>query len=112
MKTTVILALAGALLGAIVASFIVPPALAWYTSPGGLPQGAIGILIYARVTRERDAIGRWGFWSFVASLALVYVLSIFAPPPPSVKVLALVTIALGLLFIFWAWWLDRHREVR
>ena len=40
MKTTLILALAGALLGAIVASFIVPPALAWYTSPGGLPQGA------------------------------------------------------------------------
>jgi hypothetical protein len=40
MKTTLILALAGAWLGAIVASFIVPPALAWYTSPGGLPQGA------------------------------------------------------------------------
>src|SRR5205814_5445153 len=40
MKTTIMLALAGALLGAIVASFIVPPALAWYTSPGGLPQGA------------------------------------------------------------------------
>jgi hypothetical protein len=40
MKTTVIFVLAGALVGAIVASFIVPPALAWYTSPGGLPQGA------------------------------------------------------------------------
>jgi hypothetical protein len=40
MKTTLILALTGALLGAIVASFVVPPALAWYTSPGGLPQGA------------------------------------------------------------------------
>jgi len=40
MKITVILALTGALLGAIIASSIVPPALAWYTSPGGLPQGA------------------------------------------------------------------------
>jgi len=40
MKTTIIFVLAGALVGAIVASFIVPPALAWYTSPGGLPQGA------------------------------------------------------------------------
>jgi hypothetical protein len=37
---TLIFVLAGALLGAIVASFIVPPALAWYSSPGGLPQGA------------------------------------------------------------------------
>jgi hypothetical protein len=40
MKTTVIFVLVGALLGAVIASFIVPPALAWYTSPGGLPQGA------------------------------------------------------------------------
>lgn len=32
--------LAGVLLGAIVASFVVPPALAWYTAPGGLPKGA------------------------------------------------------------------------
>jgi hypothetical protein len=32
-------ALAGALLGIIVASLVVPPALSWYTAPGGLPQG-------------------------------------------------------------------------
>ena len=40
MKTVLILALTGALLGAMIASFLVPPALAWYSSPGGLPQGA------------------------------------------------------------------------
>jgi hypothetical protein len=40
MKTTLILVLAGALIGVVAASFIVPPALAWYTAPGGLPQGA------------------------------------------------------------------------
>lgn len=40
MKTTVILMLVGALIGVIAASIIVPPALAWYTAPGGLPQGA------------------------------------------------------------------------
>lgn len=39
VKTIAILALSGALLGIIVASLIVPPALAWYTAPGGLPQG-------------------------------------------------------------------------
>jgi hypothetical protein len=32
--------LAGALLGIVVASVVVPPALSWYTTPGGLPQGA------------------------------------------------------------------------
>jgi len=40
MKTTLILMFAGALIGVVAASFIVPPARAWYTSPGGLPQGA------------------------------------------------------------------------
>jgi hypothetical protein len=40
MKTTVICILAGALLGVVVASLIVPPALSWYSAPGGLPQGA------------------------------------------------------------------------
>jgi hypothetical protein len=40
MQLALILALTGALLGGTIASFVVPPALAWYTSPGGLPQGA------------------------------------------------------------------------
>jgi hypothetical protein len=35
-----VLVLAGALLGIVVASLVVPPALSWYTAPGGLPQGA------------------------------------------------------------------------
>lgn len=40
MKTTLMLMLTGALLGIVAASYIVPPALSWYTSPGGLPAGA------------------------------------------------------------------------
>lgn|SRR5262245_13486353 len=40
MQRTLILVLAGALIGAAIASWAVPPALAWYTTPGGLPQGA------------------------------------------------------------------------
>ena len=40
MKTTLILALVGALVGVVIASVAVPPALAWYTSPGGLSGGA------------------------------------------------------------------------
>ena len=39
MKTAVLM-LVGALLGVAAASFLVPPMLSWYTSPGGLPQGA------------------------------------------------------------------------
>ena len=40
MKSIVIFVLVGVLLGAVIATFIVPPALAWYTAPGGLPKGA------------------------------------------------------------------------
>jgi hypothetical protein len=40
VKTILIFVLTGALLGIVVASLVVPPALAWYTAPGGLPQGA------------------------------------------------------------------------
>jgi hypothetical protein len=37
---TLVFVLGGALLGIAIASLVVPPALAWYTAPGGLPQGA------------------------------------------------------------------------
>jgi hypothetical protein len=40
MKTGVIFVLAGGIVGAAFASLIVPPAIAWYTSPGGLSGGA------------------------------------------------------------------------
>ncbi len=40
MKNALILMLSGALIGAAAASFLVPPMLSWYTTPGGLPQGA------------------------------------------------------------------------
>jgi hypothetical protein len=40
LKTLLILTLGGALLGVMAASYIVPPALTWYTEPGGLPGGA------------------------------------------------------------------------
>jgi len=39
VQMTVILMFVGALIGVVAASIIVPPALAWYTAPGGLPQG-------------------------------------------------------------------------
>jgi hypothetical protein len=40
VKTILIFVLAGALMGVVIASVVVPPALSWYTTPGGLPEGA------------------------------------------------------------------------
>jgi hypothetical protein len=39
MKTVLLFVLAGALLGVAIASLVVPPALSWYSAPGGLPEG-------------------------------------------------------------------------
>jgi len=36
MRTVLVFMMAGALLGAVVASFIVPPVLAWYNEPGAI----------------------------------------------------------------------------
>ena len=38
MKWTVF-ALVGGLIGVVLASLFIPPALSWYAAPGGLPQG-------------------------------------------------------------------------
>jgi uncharacterized membrane protein YccC len=40
MKNVILITLAGALIGIVVASLVVPPMLGWYAAPGGLPEGA------------------------------------------------------------------------
>ena len=70
-----------------------------------------GCWIYARTTRALDAIGRWGFWSLVGFLLLVYAANLFGEPPPSEAAIAWVGQAQWLL-VLWAFWLDRHRVPR
>ena len=73
---------------------------------------AAGVEIYARVTRARDRIGQWGFWTFVGALVVFYVANIFSPPPSSVTPILIAMIPMVWLLIVWAWWADRHRETR
>jgi membrane-bound metal-dependent hydrolase YbcI (DUF457 family) len=86
----------------------------WYSLPASmivetflLAQGA---WLYARATRACDGIGRWAWRSFVATLYLLYVASAIGPPPPDERTLAITSLA-GWLFVVWAYWIDRHREV-
>jgi hypothetical protein len=71
-----------------------------------------GIWLYARTTRAKDRIGRWAFWGLVAFLALFYLADLFSPPPPDFRAFAWVALPLTGLLLVWAWWLDRHREVK
>ena len=70
----------------------------------------VGLVIYTRVTRARDAIGRRGFWALIALLTVSYVISFNAPTPPSQTALAVSAIIFGWVFVLLAWWVDRHRE--
>jgi hypothetical protein len=69
-----------------------------------------GAWIYAQATRARDGIGRWAFVGLLAFLAVIQLINVVGPPPPSVQAIAWVGQGQWLL-VLWAFWIDRHREV-
>jgi hypothetical protein len=87
----------------------------WYSVPATLAVEfalfAFGAWTYARATWPRDRLGSVLLATFVGVLALIYVASVFGPPPPSVRALAWTGI-FGWLFVAWGYWIDRHREPR
>jgi membrane-bound metal-dependent hydrolase YbcI (DUF457 family) len=71
-----------------------------------------GVWLYARATRARDRVGSWALWGLVAFLALSYLGDLFSSARPDPAVFAWVGLLMGWLLVVWAWWVDRHREVR
>ena len=82
----------------------------WLTMGIEIGLFAISIWVYQRRTRAVDAIGRFAFVGFAGFLLLAYAGAAFAPPPPSVKKVAIVAL-LTWLMVPWAWWFDKHREL-
>ena len=66
------------------------------------------VLVYARTTRAIDGVGTWAFRALIAFFVLVYLASVFGPPPPSVNAVAWSGLAMWLL-VAWAYWIDKHR---
>jgi hypothetical protein len=69
----------------------------------------VGLGMYLRQTRERGAIGRYGLWSLLALLVLIYAAGLGGSPPGDVVTLAWFAM-IGWLVVFWAAWSDRHRS--
>lgn len=70
-----------------------------------------GAWLYLATTRAKDRVGTYSLWAFLVFGVLVYVANMTSPPPPNAHAVAVMAFALWLLPI-WAWWFDRHREVR
>jgi hypothetical protein len=70
---------------------------------------AIGIALYLTQTRAKDRAGEYVLWSLLILLLLVYIGSLFGPPPPNERVIAISALTLWLT-VPWAAWADRHRS--
>jgi membrane-bound metal-dependent hydrolase YbcI (DUF457 family) len=68
-----------------------------------------GLWFYLRATRPRDRTGSFALWALVVFLLIVYVASLFGPPPPSATAVAWSAQAMWLL-VAWGFWIDQHRE--
>ena len=69
---------------------------------------AVGSTVYARITRPRDAVGKWGFAGVILLLLAIQLGAVFGPPPTSIAAVAWSAQAVWLLVLLGCW-VDRHR---
>jgi len=73
---------------------------------------AAGIALYIRSTKSKDRIGTVAWWALIGLLLALYVPGPWSPLPPSENAVAIMGIVALAIFVPWAYWIDRHREVR
>jgi membrane-bound metal-dependent hydrolase YbcI (DUF457 family) len=70
-----------------------------------------GLWSYLRSTRAQDKIGTWALWSLVVALLAIFFIGFVSPPPGKEQAVGWSALVLWV-FIPWAAFADRHREVR
>jgi hypothetical protein len=72
----------------------------------------VAIVLYARLTSGKNRAGVIGFWSMVAVLTALWVVSLGGAPPPSLAAVAVVNTMIGAVVLAWAYWINRLRPLR
>jgi hypothetical protein len=74
-----------------------------------LAMFAAGVIVYAKATRPRNAVGRWSLVALVLFLLIAYAGNLAGGPPPSVATIYATAIPGSVVILIWSWWTDRHR---
>jgi membrane-bound metal-dependent hydrolase YbcI (DUF457 family) len=85
----------------------------WNSIPATLiVEGAMfaaSVYLYQSAFPARDRTGRWALVGLVVFTGVIWVSGPWSPPPPDVRAIAYVGLAMWL-FPIWAGWIERHRQ--
>ncbi len=70
----------------------------------------VGAILYVRKTSPLDGVGTYGLAALLVFLGVVQLLGYWGPPPSNAQFVAYTMMA-NWLFVPWAVWVDRHREL-
>lgn len=71
----------------------------------------LGIVMYIITTKPKDKIGTYSLWGLIILLVLFHIMNLTGPPPPDEKMIGYASLSLWLI-VLWAYWIDRHRELK
>ena len=69
-----------------------------------------GAYLYFKVTKAKNRTGSISLWSVLVFLAIINVMNIFGPPPPSEDAIAWTSLSLWLI-VAWGYWIERNRSI-
>ena len=70
-----------------------------------------GVAVYLSVTKAKNRTGAIAFWALAVVLPLMWVGTMFAPPPVADHTAIGIGGVIMMLFIPWGYWVDRNREL-
>jgi membrane-bound metal-dependent hydrolase YbcI (DUF457 family) len=77
----------------------------------GLVEAAlfiIGLLFYMRITKAKNASGKWGLWLLVFLLVAAHLAGLFSPMPESAHAIGWAA-QYQWIFVLLGYWVDRNR---